>query len=886
MYSSFYAVYGEFRWFLGEMTDCIRGTSTCERTTIVSGNMLAPLRVGLGIASLVSLWLIVDALPRPRGPNALVLTRYRSLASLFLHETLAYVASIPNMVTFGIGVAQAYSTLHIGDSGWPRGNVTNLVVSVACWVWALWREYGVWRVARREERMWNSKLITRLHGGDESRQVLASVLRIGDMIELCGQEATPAEVRVIRVDGPREASMAAHCNREDTGEGVSRIVGVGDRIPAHRTLTAPEIRVRVEVVGLVGRTPCKGGKVPMYLDRARGIADGVGIALILGMAVSVAASAMGGIGDVDMPFQLGDALRHMAAAAISANILIPSMKMSLLYNIYNLLLAILYDRVRIRNYRVIPELCDIRSVTFDKTGTLTEEGLSVSSSYPAPKSEELIMDLANRIGWKSEEVKLAIIFANNETRFGVNRELWGTSPEEIEICRHEIPLELDLYNPLQTSRQASRQTSIQARLQFRWDTESPMRSVDIVKRHPYRFGEGKQAEIRIGEITLHVRQDGSSCIASSLDKETEEWLNEIQRSDPQRSMTIAWHEGEDGREHACVAYSFRNPLRPGVKETIEYFRKCGQTAMILTGDGKEAAEWVAEQAGFPMEAISDPPVYTAAGSHLQKLSDGELTTLLESPIPKVIYRAPRDLKGRMARLQSLMGVALYVGDAANDAVAIESASVGVCLRHGAAASLHGADVVIESPCDLVDILREGGYADRLVVGGGRLLSDVCWMGGLTAGCLVVGLHHHGFRYLESAPLFLDAWDPLPMLFLSSFQYSISVIAYSASECGTHGRITASGCLMDHIGGLVLGVIMGWGIRRYSIATAHPYGGVILYWIDLAMLCRHSLPCISSRGGGFSRSPLPSNNRVLGGVLNLLDSLPFRIILYGIYVWML
>ena len=880
MYSSFYAVYREFWWFLGEMVGCIRGTSACETTTIVSGNMLAPLRVGLGIACVVSLWLIVDAVPRRRGPNALVLTRYSGMASLFLHETLAYLASIPNVVTLGIGVAQAYSTLHIEESGWPRGNVTNLVVSFACWVWALWREYGVWRVARREEGRWNSKLITRVVNPEESRKVVASGLRIGDIVELTAHEATPAEVRLIRVEGPKEVSMAAHCNREDTGERVSRIVGVGDRIPAHRTLTAPGIWVHAEVVGLLaGDTVsigCKSGRIPRYLDRARGIADGVGIALILGMAISVAASAMvqmGGSG-----FSLGDALRHMAAAAISANILIPSMKMSLLYNIYNLLLAILYHRVSIRNYRIIPELGDIASVTFDKTGTLTEEELSVSSRYAPPKSEEEIGDLANRVGWSVDEVRLAIILANNETRSGLGGELWGTSPEEIEICRHESPR--DVYNPFT---ECGRDGLI-----FRCGSDSPLRSVWIVRREPYRFGEGKCAEIVIEGITLHVRQDGSSCIATSLDAETEEWLNSIQRSDPQRSMTISWHE-EGGCERACVAYSFRNPLRRGVNETLGYFRKCGQTPMILTGDGKEASEWVAEQAGFPRpfsQSEGGVGSLSREGGELQGLCDRELCSLLRSPKPKVIYRAPRDLKGRVAALQSAGGVALYVGDAANDAVAIDRATVGVCLGHGAAASRHCADLVIHSPGDLVDILREGGYADRLVVGGGRLLSDVCWMGGLTAGCLVVGLHHHGFQYLKSAPLFLDAWDPLPMLFLSSFQYSISVIAYSASECGRKEGPTAIGCLLDHVGGLVLGLMMGWAIRRYSMMTQHTYGGIILYWMDLAMLCRHSLAScdsVSRRKGGFAASPIPASNRPLGIALNLLDSLAARILLYGIYV---
>ncbi len=69
-------------------------------------------------------------------------------------------------------------------------------------------------------------------------------------------------------------------------------------------------------------------------------------------------------------------------------------------------------------------------------------------------------------------------------------------------------------------------------------------------------------------------------------------------------------------------------------------------------------------------------------------------------------------------------------------------------------------------------------------------------------------------------------------------------------------------------------------------TQHTYGGIILYWMDLAMLCRHSLAScdsVSRLKGGFAGSPIPASNRPLGIALNLLDSLAARILLYGIYV---
>ncbi len=920
---------------------------------------------------LVSILVLIDRIPSSWRMltlgNRLQTSRYPNTASLVFNVTLAYLLSIPNLVTLTIGYLQAYNTsvlvvlshstlcklggflgvsyyfwsgninlavaliIGIFSGLWAfsgvtlyylKGNYVNLGVSVICWLFALYQEWDVYRRARQMDERRNGNLVRLI--GRVTQLTRADTLLLGDTILLREGEITPAGIQVERIRCLRETAdpdyqIATYDDRESSGEDVSRKFTVGASLVAHRKLTRPDIeitgRITDYVTPEVAMEAQLGDSVPRFLDRVRIIADLVGFLLLILISLSVSASALAKDENPEKVI-VNQIFTHLVAAAISANVLIPSMRMTLIYHVYNLFMAGLYQRIKVVRYGCLPKVSGIDRVIFDKTGTLTEEDLRVGKHYLYPMTLiGVFRDISEQTGWTPEELQFALTMANNECNINPKTDrVWGTSPEESEMVnywRDHYP-DLSFTNPL-------RDTGV---LTFCLGGEQ--RRLEITDRKPYRFGVGKLAVIIIhgdkDRLTLRVRQDGTSHIIGVLPSQAREWSETCERDDPRRSISIAFQldqseetEMTSDTVHLLSIYSFENPLRPDIVPLIQFIASQGLPPYILTGDGAEAAEEVSRRAGFPSQyhrlclanqgdqgfgCLTRPDGrYTISiegrylESWLQEDPDSATTFLNQDNEPKVIYRASKTIKEQVAKAISR---GLYVGDAANDALAIQHSYLGVALRHGADICRLNADLTMISPPDLMGLLEKNGFRDMFLAGGERLLEDVCWMGGLTAGCLVVGLHRHGFTFLAGSPLYLDTWKPLPMLFVSSLQYTISVLAYASADCESQShcwRCLASHSARWHILGLMVGMTVAWTVKN-----CYPEGNfsyLVLHALDIIILTKHSWHCLVQsrpriaprRSGGlfgnqrFGQTP---QEQRFGFVLSILDSVPARCLLYGVF----
>ena len=820
-----------------------------------------------------------------------------------------------------------------------KGNYVNLGVSIICWLFAIYQEWQVFRISSKMDEARNGNLIRRLKDSNNNVELIrAEYLQLGDTVLLREGEITPASLIVDRLryicDGDQsDYSIGTYYDRETTGEDVSRKFLKGECLLAHRELTRPDLEISGHV-SKYAELDCDISKmssdsVPHFLDKVRIISDIVGFLLLLGISISISASAFARKESNLESLDLSYIISHILAAAISANVLIPSMRMTLLYNVYHLVLSQLYSSIKISRYSSIPKLENIDRIIFDKTGTLTEECLQVGNYhlYPGNKLDLLI----EKTGWSREELEFALLIANNESNINPKTGLvWGTSPEECEIVKYWqkvlVTNNLQISNPLRD----------EGLVTFSLTNKSS-RCLNIIKRQAYKFGVGKIADIQlIGEtsntsINLRVRQDGSSHLADIIDPASKVWSDACEKSDPRRSMSIAYCLLEDNAPNPnpwelVSIYSFDNPLRKGVAELLDFVTNRGLTPYILTGDGGEAAEEVSKRAGFPKSIVrldssidslngfssstsqstsqsTSPQTTNLSNPTTLMISGSQLESWLETdPVrlkyfldrdrhPKVIYRASSRHKEKVAKL---IERAVYVGDAANDASAIQHSRVGISLAHGAEICRLKADLVITSPLDLVDLLSENGYRDMLLAGGERLLEDVCWMGGLTAGCLVIGLHRHGFQFLDNSPLYLETWKPFPMLIVSSFQYTLSVLAYASSDCESHShcwRCLALSSARWHLLGLICGGLIAWSIKHWYPSGNFSY--LVLHALDITVLvkhswhcCRHNRPRIARRrsGGLFGNQYFASSklSKKIGFCLCILDSVPARCLLYGIF----
>lgn len=149
--------------------------------------------------------------------------------------------------------------------------------------------------------------------------------------------------------------------------------------------------------------------------------------------------------------------------------------------------------------------------------------------------------------------------------------------------------------------------------------------------------------------------------------------------------------------------SFRDPIRPGVKEAIEKVKQAGVRTVIVTGDHRGTAQAVAEELGFHVDKdeIID-------GIELDSMSDGELKKKL--PILKVVARVSPEGKLRIAKLSKELGeVVAMTGDGINDAASLKEADIGVAMGSGTDVAKDVSDLVLldDNFSTIVSAVEEG-----------------------------------------------------------------------------------------------------------------------------------------------------------------------------------
>jgi len=207
--------------------------------------------------------------------------------------------------------------------------------------------------------------------------------------------------------------------------------------------------------------------------------------------------------------------------------------------------------------------------------------------------------------------------------------------------------------------------------------------------------------------------------------------------------------------------TFRDPIRPGIKNTIDRVRRAGIKTVIMTGDHRGTAIAVAQEIGM---SINEQSVLDA--SELILLSEEALRERL--PHLSVISRVTPFDKLRIVKLFQESGeIVAMTGDGVNDAPSIKQADIGIAMGSGTEVAQSVADLVLldDNFETIVAAIEEG----RQILGNIRkvlvyLLSNVADGLILIGGALITGL-----------PLPLNA---LQILWVNFFTDSFPAIAFA------------------------------------------------------------------------------------------------------------
>ncbi|KAF9678592.1 hypothetical protein SADUNF_Sadunf07G0050600 [Salix dunnii] len=358
------------------------------------------------------------------------------------------------------------------------------------------------------------------------------------------------------------------------------------------------------------------------------------------------------------------------------------------------------DKALVRHLAACETMGSATTICSDKTGTLTTNHMTVVKTCICMNVKVVdqptdAASLVSEMPVSAVKLLLQSIFNNTGGEVGVNkdgkREILGT-PTETALLEFGLSLSGDF----QEERQA----------------------VKLVKVEPFNSTKkrmGVVVELHEGGLRAHTK-GASEIVLAACDKVInsngdivpldEESINLLTgtidqfASEALRTLCLAYMELEGGFSpenpmpvsgYTCIGIvGIKDPVRPGVKESVAVCRSAGITVRMVTGDNINTAKAIARECGI----LTDDGI-AIEGPDFREKSLEELLQL----VPKIQVMArssPLDKHTLVKHLRTTFGeVVAVTGDGTNDAPALHEADIGLAMGiAGTEVAKESADVII------------------------------------------------------------------------------------------------------------------------------------------------------------------------------------------------
>lgn len=210
------------------------------------------------------------------------------------------------------------------------------------------------------------------------------------------------------------------------------------------------------------------------------------------------------------------------------------------------------------------------------------------------------------------------------------------------------------------------------------------------------------------EICSKVKINGEEKDIKSFKKQIEELFKNYGK-ESLRVVVVAYKQIDKNEitfddEKDMVFFGFilfHDPLKEGIKETIENMKKLGIQLKILTGDNRYVAAHIGRQLGIPEDRMltGEDLEYYHEEALIKKVNDIHIFAELEPMQKERVVRA-------LSKAGNVVG---YIGDGVNDLSALHSADVGISVNNAVDIAKEAADFVLleKSLKVLLDGIKEG-----------------------------------------------------------------------------------------------------------------------------------------------------------------------------------
>ncbi|CAM8936554.1 unnamed protein product [Rhodiola kirilowii] len=399
-----------------------------------------------------------------------------------------------------------------------------------------------------------------------------------------------------------------------------------------------------------------------------------------------------------------DALEMLEAFAVAVTIVVVAvpegLPLAVTLSLAFAMKKMMNDKALVRNLAACETMGSATTICSDKTGTLTTNHMTVVKACICGQvmdvgSLEKASKVAIEIPDSAVSTFIESIFCNTGGEVVKNKdnktEILGT-PTEAAL----LEFGLSLGGDFQVQRQIS----------------------TLVKVEPFNSAKKRMAaviELPGGNLRAHCKGASEIVLAACdkfisssgevvpLDEASTKLLNDTIESfanEALRTLCIAYMDiGNDfspespipASGYTCIGIvGIKDPVRPGVKESVAICRAAGVSVRMVTGDNINTAKAIARECGI----LTDDGI-AIEGPVFREMSEKDLLEV----IPKIQVMArssPLDKHNLVKQLRTThQEVVAVTGDGTNDAPALHEADIGLAMGiAGTEVAKESADVII------------------------------------------------------------------------------------------------------------------------------------------------------------------------------------------------
>ncbi|XP_076922397.1 calcium-transporting ATPase 2, plasma membrane-type-like isoform X2 [Bidens hawaiensis] len=353
------------------------------------------------------------------------------------------------------------------------------------------------------------------------------------------------------------------------------------------------------------------------------------------------------------------------------------------------------DKALVRHLAACETMGSATTICSDKTGTLTTNKMTVVKSCICLN----IMDVSKQgnpeVNGSALKILLQSIFTNTGGEVVNNkegkREILGT-PTEAAILEYGLSLGGDF--------QSERQSSTMLRVE---PFNSSKKRMGVVLKLPdggVRAHCKGASEIILAACDKVLNADGEVVDLKEGSLNHLKSTIELFASEALRTLCLAYIDLDKSANadtpipssgYTCIGVvGIKDPVRPGVKESVALCRSAGITVRMVTGDNINTAKAIAKECGILRDggiAIEGPDFRDKSLEELDEI------------VPKIQVMArssPLDKHTLVKHLRTTFGeVVAVTGDGTNDAPALHEADIGLAMGiAGTEVAKESADVII------------------------------------------------------------------------------------------------------------------------------------------------------------------------------------------------